>query len=343
MSREIPNFVFFVAASAEVGSGHVSRCRALAQAIGGRADVVFALSGDQGHWKEVLTQSGVKVIAPEAVGGSHWSAVIMDGYDFSVPQYRLLRGATSCFMVMDDQALGNEMADIILNQNAGYTDAEYRGKISDRAHLLLGPSYTLLREEFRLLRDAGVHRDCSRATRVLVSLGGSDTRNLTTIIVQALERLDHAGPLDVTLVLGPHNRHAAQITEACRSAKHRYRIEKNVQRMEQFILEADWAVGLIGVSMWERMCLGLPTLLLALDEHQDRIGRFVHGEKAAFYAGRYDRLFQEEIVSSMAKFIADKDMRATLSINGLNLVDGTGAGRVAKVLMDRSLNSRGVK
>ena len=101
-------------------------------------------------------------------------------------------------------------ADVVLNQNLHAHERLYE-KREPYTKLLLGTNYVLLRREF--LKRERVPRDFSEPGRkVLVTLGGGDSGNVTRNVIQALEKVS-VPDMEVDVVVGPTNAHQDSIRE----------------------------------------------------------------------------------------------------------------------------------
>ena len=147
-------------ATPEMGSGHVMRCLALAQAwkrIGGKSLFVSAAVPDM--LADRLRNSGIALkrisveygsetdsavtSATASVEHAAWS--VIDGYQFTSRYYQRLKSCGSRVLVMDDVCHTDRYdVDAILNQNPYASEEVYRSRGSD-ASLFLGTRYVLLR------------------------------------------------------------------------------------------------------------------------------------------------------------------------------------------------------
>jgi UDP-2,4-diacetamido-2,4,6-trideoxy-beta-L-altropyranose hydrolase len=212
-------------ASTAIGSGHVMRCLALAQAWCAAGGVsVFVHAELSPSLERRIREMGGKLAPISAARGSATDAVqtialaeahgaswvVADGYCFGEAWQRQVKDSGLQLLVVDDYGQAEHFhADVILNQNLGAKAAWY-AKGESVAQLLLGCRYALLRSEFRQCQRP--HRTFSGpAKRVLVSLGGADPDNVTTQVVSALHDIPE---IETVVVVGGSNPHLEAIREA---------------------------------------------------------------------------------------------------------------------------------
>jgi len=176
-----------------MGSGHVMRCLALAQAWqDGGGDAVFVLATESPNAEARLTAEGFEVVYINAKPGSAEDArlttklahkygaswVVVDGYHFGGDYQKIIKEAGLNLLFIDDYGhAGYYPADIVLNQNIHADEDLYRNRAS-YTKLLLRTRYVLLRREF--LRWQGYKREIPEiARKMLVTMGGSDPQNVT--------------------------------------------------------------------------------------------------------------------------------------------------------------------
>lgn len=309
--NNLPDLLIRADAGPAIGSGHVMRGFALAQAwkaLGGRA----ALSGEcSPALRRRLEEAGLEVRAPAGDGLAAGGWAFIDGYGFA-PEYLEAARAKARTLVVDDYGHRARLpADVVLNQNAG---AERFAYPPDAALFLLGPRFALLRPEFA----EAPRRAANAKPRVLVTLGGSDPDNVTETVVRALAPL--AAELDLVVVIGPDNPHEAALRGLTRD------LRKGVPDLRALMLQCDAAVVAGGVTALECAAAGLPTVLLSIAENQKR------QVQALGAAGAGLALGEERGAKALAEAARSAAANPALGAAGRALVDGSGARRVAGVL-----------
>jgi UDP-2,4-diacetamido-2,4,6-trideoxy-beta-L-altropyranose hydrolase len=347
-------------ASSQIGSGHFMRCLTLAAALQQRgASIRFLCRALPAHLAEMLAARSIALAALPAVPASgqagalahaHWLPVsqaqdaqaciaalagqpcdwlVVDHYALAAPWETALRGAVARIMAIDDIADRVHDCDVLLDQN-NYPDMQtrYLDKVAPACELLLGPSFALLRDEFRSLRAAAGARKAP-FTRLLVFFGGVDADNYTGRTIDALRQLAIPG-LAVDIVIGAQHPARAAIVASCAALA--YTCHVQTPRMAELMARADWSIGAGGSASWERCCLGLPAILAATADNQIDIARALDALGACIYLAPEDSATAAGIGRKIAALAADPGQLEAISRAASTLVDGLGVDRVCSKL-----------
>jgi UDP-2,4-diacetamido-2,4,6-trideoxy-beta-L-altropyranose hydrolase len=346
------NLIIRTDASVAIGSGHAMRCLALAQAwrdVGGECIFMMAqftpavmrrLHGEKAETSEITVEPGSAEDARRTAGlarerDASWIAV--DGYHFGVEYQRTLRDAGRKILLIDDQ--GNTehyIADIVLNQNSHACEAMYAAR-DPHTTLLLGSRYSMLRREFKAWQ--GSKRDVAGSARkVLVTMGGSDPDNVTSLVIRALGLVRNE--LEVQIVAGGSNSHIAELERTISGTNARIQLWRDVSNMAELMAWADVAISGAGATCWEMCLLGLPAVLIDIAENQRPIAEDLDKKGVAIHAGSGREISAEQLAKKIEELLATADLRATMSQRGRELVDGHGAQRVVAAMRGDALHLR---
>lgn len=338
------NLLLRADASIAIGTGHVMRCLALAQAwqdAGGRA--VFAMAETTPAIQARLTAEGCEVVPVSHAAGTAEDAshtiglaserksdwIVVDGYQFTADYQRALKAAGFKVLFLDDYGHAQHYsADFVLNQNACASADSYSQK-EPQTRLLLGPKYCLLRREFAGWRQwqRNVPAVCHR---LLVMMGGSDPENLTARVLEALA-LGGLDGLETTVVIGGSNPHFAMLQELAARSGHKIRVRRDILSMPEPMAEADIAISAAGSTCWELCLMALPALLVDVADNQTELAKELDRRGCAIRLG--DRsVSTETIAAQLKRLVGSHELRQSLSQHSRELVDGNGAMRVVSVL-----------
>jgi UDP-2,4-diacetamido-2,4,6-trideoxy-beta-L-altropyranose hydrolase len=337
----------------QVGTGHVMRCLALAQAwkrAGGA--VTFLLREGLAGIEERIRAEGMLLetlpkeceVSAEAFVRAALRAgapiAVLDGYGFGAPEQAMLSGAGTRVLTIDDYGHATDYpVRWLLNQNSYAVPEMYHGTT---ARLLLGPAYALLRDEF--LPWLGWKRSIpERARKILITIGGSDPDNASVKILRSLELLQHNEDLEVVVVVGGGNPHGSDVRAAAERCPVPVRVAQSVQDMPALMAWADVAVSGAGVTSYELCYMGLPSLLLIVAENQRRIAESLSQSGVAVNAGRSREIRTESLAGQLQALIDSTERRRAMSHGARELVDGLGSERVRAALQERELKLRSVR
>jgi UDP-2,4-diacetamido-2,4,6-trideoxy-beta-L-altropyranose hydrolase len=331
-------------ASVRIGTGHVMRCLALAQAWqDGGGEAHFALADAPPAAAGRLEAEGLRLhrVAADAGGaedarevvrlarrvGAAW--LVLDGYHFPAQYQEAVKGSGLRLLVIDDYGhAGRYAADLILNQNLYAEGRLYEGR-APGSRLLLGPRYALLRREF--LKWSGWKRSVPEVARTaLVTLGGADAGNVTGQVLRALRAI-RQGPFEAVVLVGPGNPNRRELEEAVRGDR-RVSLAVNAPDVARLMAWADVAVSAAGSTCYELLFMGLPALALVLADNQAPVADALERHGLGESAGWGDRLDVGAMADLLSAFLNDSRRRSAMAERGRAWVDGRGGGRVAALL-----------
>lgn len=347
-------------ASIQIGSGHVMRCLTLAGALEDRGDdIVFVCREHPGNLIDHIKQAGYRVLClpycrdmvadhyPDEY--AQWLVVdqkidavetlaalqseCLDADTLIVDHYGLdhlweghLRSHINRIMVIDDLANRRHDCDILLDQNYHIDmQTRYSRLVPRSCELLLGPEYALLRPEFGSLSPSKRSNDSS--VRIFVYFGAVDPTGDTLKTLAAFESLP-ADRWAADVVIGKANPLRNVILERA-SRLRGITVHTEVPDIARLMARADFAVGAGGTTTWERCCLGLPTVIVAVADNQIPIGYSVDQYGAAVFLGASRDVNVAKLAEAIGRIAGDAPLRAEISERALGLVDGKGTQRVA--------------
>ena len=333
-------------ASREIGTGHVMRCLALAQAwqekegqahVRGRMpDGLRArLVGEEVELVEVEEEGETSADAQATAAcaqeiGTSW--IVVDGYHFGAAYQQNLREAGHRVLFIDDYGHADRYeADLVLNQNIDAEEVLYADR-AEHTDLLLGPTFALLRREFWPWRKP--RREIrAEAEHILVTLGGVDPENVTTEAVEALGFLEASG-VRATAVIGRSNPHEDTIRAAAKSARVPVDVRQNVDDMAELMADSDIAVSAGGSTCWELAFMGIPNVIVVLAENQKGIARGLDETRTAVNLGRHEEIGTSEIESAVGSLLRNERKRCRMAGEAQALVDGWGSKRVVSEMVN---------
>jgi len=350
MLSEVPILLIRADASVRIGTGHIMRMIALAQAwraSGGKA-VFYCAEIPRALEKRLREQDfSLERIAGEpgtrgdrdamcaAVAefrSGHPPVVALDGYHFSADFQLSLKGVGCRLLCVDDCAsIGSYHADFVLDQNIAASERLYSRRDAG-TRLLLGPRFALIRQEF-LKYQSWERAIPDKAQKLLVTLGGSDADNVTMKVIDFLKE----SRIEAKVVVGGSNPHLQSLRRMAQSATNeqtRIEIVVNPPDMPDLMAWADYAVSGGGSTSWELALTGLPPLFVILAENQRLNTRELERRGYGLCLGEHPHFDQSVFRRLLDNLAEDRNLRFHFSSRGRSIVDGFGAARVAQHLLN---------
>ena len=110
--------------------------------------------------------------------------------------------------------------------------------------------------------------------------------------------------------------------------------------MASLYAAADLAIGAAGVSTWERCCLGLPSIVIAIAQNQEPSAAALGRDGRIVYLRTSAEATQARIAQATKALLENPARVKQLSLACAELVDGKGAERVMLALDTRTISLR---
>lgn len=356
---------FRVDASIGMGTGHLVRCRTLAQQLRRRgAEVQFICRAHPGALPELVARDGIPVTllpppssrsdvgddyadwlgvsqqqdATEtiaAIGRQKLDWLVVDHYGIDSEWENAVRSSANRIMAIDDLANRQHTSDILLDQNySADGSARYADLVSSECRLFLGPRYALLQSQYSACRFSAQHRQ-EEVRRVLVYFGGSDIADFTAMALNALDS-EEFRHLDVDVVVGANYAFFDQ-TRRLIARRPNVRLHGPRPHLADLMATADIAIGAGGATTWERMCLGVPSIVISLAENQERSCEALATDGLIEYLGSAESVTDTSLAESLRRMCGNPEGREKQSERSRLLVDGLGTMRMAEALFPSSV------
>jgi UDP-2,4-diacetamido-2,4,6-trideoxy-beta-L-altropyranose hydrolase len=344
--------------SNSIGFGHVIRCLTLADALSGLgATIEFVARAHHGNINNHIESRGYKVHSLPTIdeldfqtglkGYEKWLGVkqevdaaetiktlarkkidwlIIDHYALDQTWEEIVGSNAEHILVIDDIANRNHKCNCLIDQNYENKN-RYLKWVNKECTLLLGPSFALLRPEYAFFRKKSFKKTISR---VMVYFGGVDLDDLTGNALKALSS-QNLRNLDVDIVVGA-NYDRRDILEALAKARGRVVIHDSLPHLAELMSAADIAIGAGGVTNWERMCLGLPGLVVTVAYNQIPISKELHDKGAIRWLGSKQDVNSDVIRDALLSEI-NSPYYADRINTAYSLCDGKGVKRVVRTLL----------
>lgn len=191
---------------------------------------------------------------------------------------------------------------------------------------LFGEKYYILNESFRN-KNYELRKE---ASKILITMGGSDPTDLTHRIVSALLPLPG---IQLRVVLGPlyTNEQERSLNELLKSPNNISQV-RSPKDMAQEYLESDLVISASGLSKYELAALGVPMMLVSRNKEMHDVNEAFVKVSGCVDLGLIDELQSISFIDQLKRLLVDYDVRKKMSQTSRTLIDGKGCERIFSCL-----------
>ena len=325
------DYLFRLDADSLIGTGHLMRCLAIADALardGVRCGFLCHPLDDA--LQRLLAHHLLLTLHDDEEIWTHLAkyqpeVLIVDHYDLDASFEHRARAWVKRLLVLDDLADRPHEADFLLDQGPLRTVADYQPRVNENCRLLLGADYALLRPEFRHRRQTTTRT----FQRGLINFGGADPAHACLTTLQSLQHTPWLTRCHWTLLAGAANPDWEKLTLWLKQHPAQVTLRRHCDDVATLLAEHDFAIGAAGGMMWERCCIGLPTLSVPIADNQQFndqvIAHFDLGERLTLTALNQPA----ELNDALQRLQQGAEHYRK---QGQKLVDGQGLSRLVNIL-----------
>lgn len=344
MSLKI-RLLFITIADNDFGYGHLSRCLSIAHHAA-KTDLVisFLLFGDNKASLRIIDAGFSCLVKPINDLDANISESltkfdnVLDGVIIDFSHQDLFRDILHAQQVLNKirarftsvvlidalgkQALYNCINDIPVDiLVVPYVGADTPARINSK--ILEGSKYALLSSSYtgqakRIVRQ--------KAKRILLSCGGSDPKNLTSLILSALNQIKRS--LDVRVIIGPLFNKSAwkELSNIISNSEVLVEFIDSPQVLVEHMNWCDIAIATSGLIKYELAATGTPQILISIDNIHNEINKPFSKIGCALDLGV--NVSEQLIIDKITDLLDDYNARKLMAKIGQKLIDGNGTERV---------------
>lgn len=329
-----------------IATGHVMRCLSIAQALCKlHMEVVFLVADERpcdlicsrGFSVEVLHTIWDDLdketdILCQYLKTKEAKVLLLDSY-YVTPDYMEKLSRVTSVVYIDDLNSFLYPVHTVINYGIWSKECPYEENYktaSMKTHFLLGSEYVPLREEFQY-QPYNVKEEVKK---VLITVGGTDTLNVTENILQAVLKDNLLTNLEYHVIVGCFNQNKHRL-EQLASVNTNVILHENVTNMSDWMRECDVAVSASGSTLYEMCACGIPTICLEIADNQCGAKRW-ETERYMLYAGNAMvdiGACKTNCAGHIHTYVENRKLRKEISEKIQSLVDGCGAQRIAQYMI----------
>lgn len=285
----------------------------------------FPIKTATGDWQQgvdaELTASVLRGFSSDA----DW--VIVDHYGLDRSWESVVRRHSSKLMVIDDLADRSHECDLLLD--TGYCvgmDKRYAKLATGLPLRLLGPKYSMLRDEFAGKR---MPRKVARTVEnVFVSYGGTDPTGETLKALEVARQMPTTG---FCVVVGEKCEGLEQVQKVAATLTN-VTLHIQTNQIAELLSNSDVALGAGGTSTWERFALGVPAIVTTVANNQIPSISKLAAEGYLEWLGASRQVSTASLHEALKALAASRTRREQMVCLGQKLVDGRGTERITRAL-----------
>ena len=313
--------IFRVDASSTIGTGHVFRCLNFAKFLRKKGwKVSFLCKEFSGHLINFIIKNDFKVYSYSCKNQNDNIINIKDDINFTIeqidrikPEWLILdhyllgyeweicvKQYIDKILVIDDFKKRQHYCDILVDQNYTHGKSERKpNSFPNFCNFLYGSKYAILHERFSELKKVASVRK-GDVKKILVFFSGADKNFLTEKTLRVLSKKEFLD-YELSVVVGekyPNKNLLLKFLANNENSSLHY----GLPNLADLIHKCDFAIGSGGTTVLERLCLGLPSILIQLADNQEKvIGELVKSNLALFI-GKVENINEKIIQKNLYGF-----------------------------------------
>ncbi len=319
----------FTEGGSNIGYGHISRCSSLYDEFEKEScDVTFVITGDIDVSSTMINKNVVKCnwhnINSLSKININNSICIVDSYIATIEIYKYIKSKCKTLLCVDDYNRLPYTCNYILNPIVFDDIVTYNNR--EDVKVLMGNEYVILRSDFNNIDT----KSNDEINEILITLGGSDIRNLTPTVYNIVKTL--LPNTKVNVVMGKASTNINEVKKLVKKEDNFY-INLDANEMKNVMEKSDIAISASGQTTLELIRVVTPFVPIQIIDNQENImngylkNNFIN-EKIIWD----DFNFEEKLIKSL-KLLLDLNYRKNLENKYKSFIDGNGAKRIVKILL----------
>lgn len=303
-------------ASETIGFGHLKRCLVLARELASKQEVIF-ISHPFKEAVSLIQQSGFKVITLTPRRRSYQNdeakevariikrkkidKILIDfKRNVSRSYIQGLKKTDATIILLDNLGEGRKDADVVIYPTA-WLSAYHEIEKGIKGKLYHGWDYVIVDKKFFGQRK----RAAEGELKILVTMGGSDSQDVTSYVVKALRKIKEN--FFCTVVVGP-----AFKKKKWHVDDKRFKFQYDVKNLAPLMLESDIGILLLGVSVYEAAAARLPIVLISVSERNRRAAEVFREYGTSIYVGDFKKIDEANFVKQVRRLLDDRKLRLSM-------------------------------
>ena len=329
--------------SHEIGLGHVVRCLSLADELVTEHGCAVTFAMRNSELGIFMVREKYPVLTPHTGNGRFnydtWmedliklvmpDVLILDVRDGLAPEILERIKLLGVLVVdIDDPEIKRLKADLVFYPPVPQVDEMdwdgFDGK------LYSGWEWVILKKEFACQTQLSNKANKSRPI-ILVSMGGSDPKQMVLKVVKSLNQLD-SFDFTAEIIIGDGFKGTAKLKNELSRCRFSFCVYECVKNMAELMASADLAICAFGVTAYELAAAGVPAIHLCLSKDHARSSESFVRSDIARSMGVYENVGIELLSREINLLMSTPHVRQRMGKNGQKLMKNNGAKNIANTI-----------
>ncbi|MEA2047514.1 MAG: UDP-2,4-diacetamido-2,4,6-trideoxy-beta-L-altropyranose hydrolase [Campylobacterota bacterium] len=274
------NILFRADSSSTIGTGHIMRDLVLAEQFKD-ANIIFATQDLPGNINykikeknyriEILNFNDIEEL-DSLIKELNIDMIVIDHYgiDYDFEKQLKIKNSTLKIMSLDD-TYEKHHCDILLNHNVSANPTKYVKLVPENCEIRCGAKYTLLRNEFKVIKKIRGYISEKDTLTVFIAMGGADHSNRNIDILEVINKI---GNIKVNVVTTEANKHLKKLYAYIREHEN-VSLHVNTDKIASLMNESDFAIVTPSVTVNEVLFMKLPFIAIQTVDNQNEIAQYL--------------------------------------------------------------------
>ena len=336
-SSKKPYLVIRCITQSRKGFGNINRCLIVSKLLTKKFQIVFVIEKNS-KARQLITKNGfVCKELPEHIDGInylenlhkkiHFPILLLDVRERGEFFAKKLRNKNFKLIQFDDAWCKNIFADIYFNGLPQKSEKSFVKK-NPNAKIYAGSKFWISDNNFYQYKKSMRSIINKHHYTITISLGGSDPKNLTALILNAIASLEN---ITIYVIIGPFFNNVTSIKNF--QNKSNIIIVKNNFSLWKIFQNSDVVICNAGNTVFDLMLQRVPTLSIPIVKHQNQYSKFFHSRNLSVNLGIPSKLSNSKIRKSLDLILTNLTKRKELVKNSTLYFDGNGTSRVVSKIL----------
>lgn len=248
---------------------------------------------------------------------------ILDDYKITNSEILFFRAKSKKIIIIDEHITENEYVDLVINITLPDTLERKRIKpvLTNFKYSLVDSCYGKIAKNFKVKK---------KVKRILINFGLLDSKSMTLNIIKLIESSNYLfDSFKFDILISSLNKDLSKIEAISKSSKIDFNLHVDNFNISIVLKKSDLVIGSGGLSLLERLTVGVPSITFPISENQNLVKKKIHKFNCTYFITEESI---NDLVEIMMKLINNYKLREKMSKLARTRFDGKGASRVAKII-----------